>query len=231
MSLTYLLIDVGCILIPLLASFYPKHPFYKEWKSLFLAITTVAIPFLIWDEFFTQHKVWGFNPNYLTGLYLGHLPIEEVLFFICIPYACTFTYFALPYLIKKNPLRKVDTLISYTLIIILTLWGIYYNQRSYTCAAFMATALFLAFCILKKLKLDYLYLAYFITLPFFFISNGILTGSGLEDPIVWYNNEENMGIRILTIPLEDSVYGFLLIASNIVFFDFFRAYFKNRLKN
>lgn len=228
MSLTYLLIDVGCIFIPLIASFYPKHPFYKEWKSLFLAILTVAIPFLIWDEIFTQQGVWGFNPTYLTGLYLGHLPIEEILFFICIPYACTFTYFALQYLVKSNPLHRTQNSISYVLVIGLTLLGTYFSQNSYTCSAFMATAMFLAVCIYYKVNLSYVYLAYFTTLPFFFISNGILTGSGLESPIVWYNNGENIGLRMLTIPVEDSIYGFLLIAGNIVFFDLYRSYFSKR---
>ena len=122
MNLTYLLIDVGCVLIPLIASFYPKHPFYKEWKSLFLAILTVAVPFLIWDEYFTQQGVWGFNPTYLTGLYLGHLPVEEILFFICMPFACTFTYFALLYLVKRNPLDSLQKTITYFLIICLTLY-------------------------------------------------------------------------------------------------------------
>ena len=91
---TYLIIDLACVFIPLIASFYPKHPFYKHWLSFFKANIIITILFLIWDYAFTAMGVWGFNSEYLTGIFLGNLPLEEVLFFICIPFCCVFSYFA-----------------------------------------------------------------------------------------------------------------------------------------
>jgi lycopene cyclase domain-containing protein len=52
----------------------------------------------------------------------------------------------------------------------------------------------------------------------FFIVNGILTGTGIENEVVWYNNDENLGIRMLTIPIEDSVFAFSLILLNLLLF-------------
>jgi lycopene cyclase domain-containing protein len=49
--------------------------------------------------------------------------------------------------------------------------------------------------------------------------NGILTGTGLEAPIVWYNDNHNLGIRILTIPVEDSIYGFELLLLTVWRYD------------
>ena len=43
-------------------------------------------------------------------------------------------------------------------------------------------------------------------LPFFTI-NGVLTAL----PIVWYNDNENLGIRLGTVPLEDAFYSLLLL--------------------
>ena len=61
----------------------------------------------------------------------------------------------------------------------------------------------------------------FLYISIFLLSNGILTGSGLENPIVWYDDTENWSLRLMTIPLEDHLYGLLLIAMNIHFFDTF----------
>ena len=55
----------------------------------------------------------------------------------------------------------------------------------------------------------------------FFIVNGILTGTGIEGNIVWYNDAENLGIRLGTIPVEDSAYAFSMILLNLwLFFRF-----------
>ena len=219
---TYLIIDLACIFVPFIASFYPKHAFYKEWKWFFPANLLVAAFFLIWDYLFTDMKIWGFNPDYLTGWYIGNLPIEEVLFFICIPYACVFTYFAFKYLIHNNPLkaqhRKLSLLLAVGLLG-LGLWGL---PRWYTSTTFLLTAAYLGYCLFVKKDLAFAYLAYFSILPFFFASNGLLTGSFLEAPIVWYDHTENLDFRLGTIPVEDSIYGLLLILWNIDLYEYFK---------
>ena len=223
---TYLLIDLGCIFIPFLASFYSKRAFYKEWKAFFIANTIVAIPFLIWDYIFTEAGIWGFNPDYLTGYYLGNLPIEEVLFFICIPYCCVFTYFALKYLLPKNPIKLFEKVITAALVIICILFMTIGFHGYYTFYTGLFTLLFFVYAYLKKLDLSYYFLGYCFIYPFFLASNGLLTGSFLEEPIVWYNDNENLGLRMGTIPVEDSVYGLLLIFLNILLFDKLTRYFK-----
>ncbi|SKC86762.1 lycopene cyclase domain-containing protein [Ohtaekwangia koreensis] len=218
----YLTLDVLSLAFPLMFSFYRKAPFYKKWKYLFPAILITASIFIVWDEIFTYMGVWGFNPRYLTGLYIGALPIEEILFFICIPYACVFTYFALCYLIEKDYLFPHQELISSLLILLLLVMGMFYFEKLYTGITFVLLGLLLAYQMLK-LRPRYMgrfYFSYgFILIPFFLI-NGILTGSFIDEEVVWYNNNENLGIRIGTIPFEDAFYGMLMILMNIVIFEY-----------
>ena len=77
---------------PLALSFDKKVAFYKKWEAVLVAMILVGIPFLIHDYFFTEHGIWGFEPEYLSGIYIVNLPLEEVLFFLVVPYACVFCH-------------------------------------------------------------------------------------------------------------------------------------------
>lgn len=218
----YLLIDLAAISLPFAFSFHPRANFSKKWKYLFPGIIIPAIIFLVWDEWFTRMGVWGFNPKYLSGFYLFNLPLEEVLFFICIPYACVFTYEAVGYFSKRDYFKKAVNTINVFLIVVLAIIGLINYYRWYTVVTFTSLSLFLVY-LHFKIKPGYMgkfYMAYlFILIPFFLV-NGILTGTGIESEVVWYNNAENLGIRMATIPIEDAFYGMLLILMNVSIFEF-----------
>ncbi len=219
---TYLLIDIFTILIPFIFSFHPKLRFYKKWKEAFASIFIVAIFFIIWDVFYTEIGVWGFNADYLIDLNIINLPIEEILFFICIPYACLFTYFSLKKMIKPlhyNDLKWATIFIS----TLLALTGIIFIDKLYTSLTFIlyATLILLIQYNFTRIKLPRIYFSLLILIIPFLIVNGILTGSGIDEPIVWYNSKEIIGTRILTIPAEDFIYGSLLITLNIFLFERF----------
>jgi lycopene cyclase domain-containing protein len=218
----YLWIDFLTIIFPLVFSFLPINPVYKKWKAILPALILPAILFLIWDVTFTARGVWGFNPRYITGIYFFNLPLEEVLWFVCIPYACIFSYEAVLFYIKKDIVGDKQKVISTCLVLILGLIGLIYYDRIYTFITFLSMAALIGWTqwIRKPAFLGRFYLAFLFILFPFFIVNGILTGTGLEEPIVWYNNAENLNIRMGTIPIEDTFYGMLLILMNISLFEY-----------
>lgn len=216
---TYLLLDFISVLFPFLLSFDKKVAFYKSWKYLFPSMFITGAFFILWDILFTAKGVWGFNPEYITGIHLFNLPIEEVLFFICVPYSCVFIYAVLCAYVKRDVIGCAKP-ISFVIIIISLVLSIVYFDRTYTIvnAGICCFLVLFAAYIYKFKDLGRFYLAYFISLIPFLICNGLLTSL----PIVTYNNEENMAIRIQTIPVEDVFYCLSLILSSVLLMDFFK---------
>lgn len=217
----YLFLDLISILFPLAFSFYPKANFSKKWKYLWPSIFITAMIFIVWDIAFTHQGIWGFNPKYILGIYLYNLPIEEVLFFVCIPYACIFVYEALNHLIKKDWLGAHASRISAVLCLPLLSIGMLSIRHWYTSFTFITTSVFIATVqwIWRRSFLGRFYFSFVFVLIPFFIINGILTGSFIAEPVVWYNMQETLGITIATIPLEDVFYGMLLLLMNTSLFE------------
>lgn len=212
-SLTYLLVNLGALSVPFAFSFHPKLRFDKTWGAFFPACLMVGAGFIAWDIWFTEMGVWGFNPRYLSAYYLANLPIEEWLFFLCIPYASIFTYHCLKVLVKNDFIGPYARTFSLFLAAVFFLTALFNLDKWYTALTFLLTVVFLIFhvFVIKGKYLGYFYLSFLVIIPFFLLTNGILTGSWIEEQVVWYNNAENLGIRVGTIPVEDFVYGFLLL--------------------
>ncbi|MCE6987571.1 lycopene cyclase domain-containing protein [Dyadobacter sp. CY323] len=223
MNALYLIIDICAILVPIIASFHPKIALHKKWHLLWPAILISAIPFIIWDSYFTQIGVWGFTPKYLTGFYLFRLPIEEILFFICIPYACLFTYYCFRIFYTPEYRIRFEKSITWFFLIFTVIMGIAFFGRYYTTSTSILLVAFLLFLkfVAKVQWMSLFYFSHMFLLIPFIIVNGILTGTGLDEPIVWYNPAENMGVRFLTIPFEDLFYGMLMLLLNTYLFELF----------
>jgi len=104
-----------------------------------------------------------------------------------------------------------------------------FHTNLYTATAFglLAALVFLAEFILKAGWLSRFYRTYLILLIPFVVVNGLLTGTGLAAPVVWYNPAEIIGLRILSIPVEDIFYGMSLILVNVLIYNRIR---KNRYR-
>lgn len=223
----YVWVDVLVILFPLLFSFHQKFYFFKEWKFFILPNLLVATIFIIWDVIFTHYNIWWFNDAYTLGIKVFNLPIEEILFFIFIPYACVFSYFAIHQYIRLNMPVRFIRLVYGTIILFLTAILILYPFRYYTSVTFLLLWFTLIYLMIKK---DWNFLGQFIftyifIIPFFFLSNGTLTGGlFVKEPVVFYNSMYILGIRTLNIPIEDFFYGMLLLIWNIKGYTYTKFY-------
>lgn len=213
---TYLLINILTIVPPFLMSFDKKVAFYKNWKYLFPAIFFTAVVFIIWDIFKTALGVWDFNPKYLLGIYIVNLPIEEWMFFFTVPYAVMFIYECLIAYFKDYFYRSAPFITAVVLVLLLVGSFVFYD-RIYTIITFPFTLVFLLIhhVVLGRKVAGKFWFAYFVHLIPFLIVNGILTAL----PVVTYNDAENMGFRIYTIPVEDTIYSMLLLLMNVTIYE------------
>ena len=225
-KMTYALLLLGSVIAPFLLSFDKRVAFYKKWKALFPATFITAAVFIIWDVYFTRHNVWWFNKEFVTGLFIAGLPIEEWLFFIIIPYCCIFIYEVSRAYIKKEWKAFIipANIVLFIFFLLITILNI---DRIYTAVNFGMAAFIIGLQFFLKTHKTYLfhfYTAYFLSLIPFFLVNGVLTSM----PVVGYNNEENLAMRIYTIPIEDFAYLVNLLLMNLNLYEFFKVKFDNR---
>jgi lycopene cyclase domain-containing protein len=184
--------------------------------------------FIPWDVIFTINGVWGFNSDYFLGFEIFSLPLEEWLFFVCIPFACVFTHYALLLYFPNLKLNKVATkAISISLVLILFILALANYDKWYTLVNF-SLAIPLTWLVYKynPQLLQHFFLTFLVMLIPFFIVNGVLTGSWIDNQVVWYNDAENLGIRMGTIPVEDSIYAYSMILMNLYYFEYLCSRFK-----
>lgn len=230
MSYTYILILFFTVIICFIASFDKRLQFNQHFGAFLKSAILVAIPFIAWDVWFTAKGVWWFNTNYTLGFVIAGLPIEEWLFFICIPFSCVFTYFCFDKFFKMDGLSGFNNVIVFVAIIVCAVIALLHHDKIYTLVTALSTILTLVYLHFIA-RVDWIgkaSLVFTVLMLGFFPVNGILTGSGIETPIVNYNPKDFMGIRILTIPIEDAIYGYTQFLLVLYFFNKFK---KSELKN
>ncbi len=218
MQWTYLLVIFATLFFPIVLSFESKVHYFSSWKNAFFAAIIVAIPFIAWDILFTKLGFWGFNEAHLIGIYFFNLPLEEILFFIIIPFACTFIYEVVKYYFRNYDLRNLSKVFYFIIPMYGLALSILGNSGWYTLSVILSSTIVLI-ALMKHSEYDKIILAFLICFIPFFIMNGILTGGITQEPVVWYNEEQKIAGRIFTIPFEDILYNFSLLIPNMLIFE------------
>ena len=116
------------------------------------------LPFLLFGMLFLQKTAFGgFNEAYHLPYKIAGLPIDEMLFFICIPYASIIIHYSLEYFKPKLLLSsKAVGKITFFLLILTALTLFFNLDKWYTSINYsllivtLLVALFLAKDILKR---------------------------------------------------------------------------------
>jgi len=219
----YLVLNLLCLSYPVYKSFDKRVNYYKNWKNVIVAIFPMLVYMATWDVIFTNNEVWGFNPKYNISVHFLGLPIEEWMFFICVPFSSLFIYEVVIYYDKNDVLKKHGRSINILMLLISSGFIVLgYNQIYTLVTGVSLLVLLLIHQFILKTHNAYLgrfYVAFiFILIPFFAI-NGILTGAFIPSEVVWYNMKETFGVRIFTIPFEDIFYCMFMMLLVTTFYE------------
>lgn len=148
---------------------------------------------------------------------IGNLPVEEVLFFISVPFACMLLWVNY----KKYFENKINNCaVPFLLVYSLSIAAIFFFHGKIYSG--IVSSVFFAVVMLDMFlktnlftKKVFLIFIFGITNILTFIFNLYLTAR----PVVLYNETLKTNINIITIPIEDFVYGMALIALVIIVYE------------
>jgi len=214
----YLLLNAIIISFPLIFSFERRWiKFYKKLKPLLISLVIVGIFFIALDVFATSRGHWSFNPNYVNNIKFLGLPLEEILFFVTVPYSCLFVYESVLHFLgdKKlfSPRKWLFTIIG--ILIMLSAFAFY--NKEYTFLAILSVGVSVLFVSLVNGELFFsrAYWIYTIlTLGLFLIFNYILTSY----PVVQYSTNAISGFRVTTVPIEDFLFNFSMLTNYLTIY-------------
>ena len=212
----YLLLDILVILFPLLLSFDRKVAFYRRWPAAGISIALVGAVYILWDVFAARRGDWRFSEEYTGELRIAGLPLEEILFFVVVPYACIFILEVVRAYFPERRFTFPRGAFAVLGSVMLAAALIFY-RHPYTLTVFAVTAAFFFIAgLIARVQLGRrsFWLSLAISYVPFVIANGVLTGM----PVVLYGEDHILGIRIGSIPLEDFFYSFTMLGFNYLVF-------------
>lgn len=218
-NLTYLVLLLVYLIIPVVLSTQKKVRFVFRLRYLLPATIFAGAIFVMWDMRFTELGIWSFNPDYLTGIELIKVPVEEWLFFLILPLSSVYIYEWLK--IKFENFEKPNIFVGVSLLIFV-LTGIlayFFRKNMFSFFTFFLTAIYLGYTIFRnRFKKHYtkFYLAYAISLVPFLIVSMVLNTM----PVIIYNTEHIMGVGLLGVPIEKMAYLFMLMLINITIYEY-----------
>ena len=214
---TYLLINIAIVFFPLILSFDKNLKFYKKVPYVLQSIAFISTAYIVWDVIATERGDWAFSPEHLLGFYILGLPIEEILFFITVPYSCIFIYETVSFYVKEKKLRINNKLFLIPAILVMILGTIFYHQNYTFTVSIFVGAFFIGAILFNESLLDSRNFWITILIAFipFLIVNYFLTSI----PVVTYNEAAFSDKRFITIPYEDFLYSFSMISLWILFYE------------
>ena len=218
-NLTYLFLQLIYLVVPVVLSFKSNMRFTFRLRYLIPAVVFSGAIFVMWNMRFDQLGIWNYNPDYITGIYLVNVPVEEWVSFLLIPFSVAYIFDWLKIKLEKFGQQNIFVAISLLLFAGLGILAYFFRRNMFSFFTFFLTAIYLGYTVFRnRFKKNYavFYAAFGITLfPFLVVSiiSGLL-------PVISYNTDHIMGIALFAIPIERFFYLFLMLLITLTIYEY-----------
>lgn len=218
-NLTYLFLQLIYLVIPVILSFKINLRFSFRLRYLLPAVIFSGAIFVMWNMRFDELGIWNYNSDYVTGIYLLNVPVEEWLSFLLIPVSGAYIFDWMKIRLEKFKKQNIFVTISLMLFLGMGILAYFFRRNMFSFFTFFLTAIYLGYTVFRnRFKKNYavFYATFGITLlPFLVVSivSGIL-------PILSYSANHIMGIALFAIPIERLFYLFLMLLISITIYEY-----------
>ena len=97
----YLALMAACLLITLPLELLLRARVYRRPVRLVLALLPTLAVFVAWDLLGIVRGHWSYSERFTSGIMLGIMPLEELVFFLVIPSCGLLTYEAVGWVLRR----------------------------------------------------------------------------------------------------------------------------------
>jgi lycopene cyclase domain-containing protein len=99
----------------------------RIWRSILLHIFIAVVYTTPWDNYLVATGVWYYDPDLVTGIVFGYVPLEEYTFFVLETLMIGLWWWTLArreFFAPKNPFQPNNALRTWTLGLLAALWAV-----------------------------------------------------------------------------------------------------------
>lgn len=218
MNYVFISCDLLLLIVPLILGFNKAVHFSQLLKPSLLASFFMAMLCSSLSYALVSSKIIGFNDDFTIGLSILTLPIEEILFYFSFPFFSIFIYENLKYSLQDSSLKWVNLSVRLFIPLLSLYIALIEDSGIYTLVVLaLSTGVFIlwnCYAYLKKIALTYLV----CILPYLFCSY-LLIGTERNTSAIWHNESQQLSLKLSTLPLEEILDGFALMAASMILFE------------
>jgi len=195
--------------------------FIMEIKYMLPALIFSGAIFVLFNNRLHETGIIHFNTNYLLGGNIFNLPVEEWLFLLIMSLFAFSVYILVS--VRFANLEKPYFFMGISVVLLLAFgfeaWSS--RQKLVPFFIFFLLVIYFGYTLFRnrfKSHLAKFFISYLIVVVPFLIIRAIVNSL----PVILYNNDYILGLRLFNMPVEEFGYLFLLMLINITIFEYLR---------